>query len=680
MVSVALVATGVQWYWVNSTSSDIQTIADLGALGAVDAIAKVVTVVQVLDTVLLSLNVVALMLHAVVVVSGVAAVSGVAVGPGPGLLLQKAVEFDRKFCDARRDFARGAKSVADTLAQAAPYLAMGQATEIVAANSASLSSYNRTTYSGTAIPLPFVGEVTLSAFPDEEETLSRVESARSGNNADASRIDALMRELELARQACWEADIFRRAANLEAGWHPAEVISDYGDELADMVNTPPSVTLPLPATIESEWASARLEQAYVDGYAELGQRALSAWGGAVPSGDRLSLEARPLASSSILGGASSTTVYVVPHGEGERKAYHADARCDGLTAAAASPEPVSLSTLLGDASHPPCSLCLPLHWSALSVWSQQLAEFIPAWNRSVATLEAYRAIEREIEAVSEVMADRTGAELDAILADIDSYIRGGRLTYRPSGANGVLCVVVSNSTRSLPAFTMPRLTGANKRILGRQVALSGARLAVASGQSGTTDSLEGVLAEASPQKSAYLAGAINGALGLSDGLTADTNPLWKAAVSTVSGSTAIDGWFASLPWGLSTVAGRYARAVVDALGVGRPDLRPFIPALVNTYQLGNPAAPGPEGAIARALRSAKESYLSAGPSGVSALQDSLASAVPQVSWSGYSLASAVLSIKLTGKPLRMPYSSYNLQHVSNGVSWAWSTLPTALLR
>lgn len=681
-LSIALVATGVQWYWINSSSSDIQTVADLGALASADAIAKVSTVVQVLDTVLLSMNVVALTLHAAVVVSGIVVVVGAPVGAGTaGVLFERAVSFDRRFSEVRRQFAEEARAAAELIARGAPYWAMGQATEVISANSSSLSPYSRTTYSGTALPFPFEGEVTLSGFPDEQATLDALESAAQDNGDDALGARDAEQRLAGAKRACWDADVYRSSATLYEAWHPSSSIGDFGSALNAIAQRVPPASLPEPVTSDSSWAASRLASAYADGYAVVGNSVGEAWRRASGATDPSALDVSQVSVRSLLSEAMDTQVYVVAHAEGERKAYHSSPSCDGLSGAASPAASTVLGALVGDTDHPPCSLCLPLHWSAIAAWEAQLAEYVPAWNIEASALLEYRKLESSLREATASMSGRTSELLGALLSELDSYIRGGRLTYRPSGSRGFLCVVVSNSTRKLPTFTMPRLTGANSRVLGRQVAIAGARLSVTDTQSAPSDALSAVALDATPSKTSYLAGAVNAALGQDDGLTVDTNPMWRAALAAVMGSpTALSTWFSSLPWGLGPLLGGFMDEVVDAAGVGKPDLRQLIPTLTDTYAVGDPGAAGAEGSVARSLRAAKNSYGRYAGSSLPELQAALASAAGQVSGDGYSRASSTLWASMMGKALRVPFSSYSLSSVSSGVGWAWSALPTALTR
>lgn len=678
VLSVVMLATGLQWYWVSSSSCDIQSVADLGALAGADAIAKTVTVVQVLDFVLLSMNFMAMVLHVIVVVSGVVLVTSAPVG-GAGMapIFRKAVEFDRKFIDIRKRLANDAFTIARTLSDAAPYLAMGQAYRIINKNSAVLAARVGTGFAGMVVPFPLQGEVSLSTMPANERALADLAGSANGQNAeDAERLAELEAQLEAARLQCWEADVFRSPATPQYGWSPTSAIADFEGALADVAATVPDAVLP--ASIGgTAWSDDVLEDRYRADYAEIGLEVRSRFTSAANSRDGEYLDPGDISEGYLLESALAELVYVVEHEAGERKAYHSAQSCSGLSNATTAPAPVPLEEIVDDSSHPPCSLCAPTHWSAISEWRRSLGSIVPSWNAEAECIRSYEAIREEMKQLRDGLASRTGAVLDEILGSASAYLRGGRLTYRPAGSRGIVCVVTSNQTRKLPAFTMPTLTGGGGRVLGRQIAFAGAALSEGGGDSSASQAIRKLSSDVGIGKTANLSGSVMLTLGLSDGVASALAPLWRSGLSMLHGeSTQVKGSFDALPWGLDSIVRGFMDSAIDAAGVSKPDTRQVIPVLTSISEVGDPSAPGLEGQFVNAVRGARDAYSTVGE--LSGVTSALSSAGFILSASSTDALLASENPRLAGKSFRIPFDEWSLYDGFKASTYAAGGLSGAL--
>jgi outer membrane murein-binding lipoprotein Lpp len=352
VLALALLAACVQWYWTNSSSSDIQTLADLGALAAADVSAKTTMLVQALDALLLTANLFGLLLHCVVVVAGVlTVVSSPVGGAGAATFFEKALEFDRQFCERRRNFAQDVYRFACVLNEATPYLAMAQAYRIVNENTACLQNFNGVRYMAVALPLPFKGEVELTGYPDgEEELLEEVGEAHDANEASAQKIVRLEKEVERGLDECFRLDIYKPAGTQRAYWDPASALSDFKRGFAEMVRqTPAAPTTPVPIENTAQ-NRARLATRFGEEYRRLGQSwqgQVEAHIGSAPAGSER-IEARDMNAETWLAPARAAHVLLLEHTAGERKAYHCDAKCFGLAGAKVGVRTVTLGEVLGD--------------------------------------------------------------------------------------------------------------------------------------------------------------------------------------------------------------------------------------------------------------------------------------------------------------------------------------------
>jgi hypothetical protein len=671
VVALALVATCLQWYWVNSSSTDIQTMADLGALAAADASAKTVMLIQMLDALLLTANLFGLLLHCVVVVAGVlTVVSSPVGGAGAAAFFEKAVEFDKNYCEKRKTFARDAHQFASALNEATPYLAMAQSYRVVAENSASLEGFNQAQYVAVALPFPFKGEVELTGFPpEEEELLDTATEANKDNATSACAIERLEAEVEQGLDDCFRLDRYKPAGTQKAYWDPASAFGDFKRGYADIARrTPTAPATPVP--IENNARNrAALAQNYADEYRRLG----SAWktrvnndiGSATAGSDRYS--ARDITVSDYTRAELNQQVYLLEHTAGDRRAYHAKPNCFGLAGATKPLQTVTLAAVMGESDHPPCVLCGPPHWRALETRQTELTEFARAWNAEAAALRAYQKAKEALEAEQAQVKEQTDEALGDIVQHAGSFLLGGRLNYTPSGARGFLCVVATVNEREVPAFTLPALTASTEAKLGRQIALSGAKLMYAKTAS-TLPSALAAVKESAGTAGGGLGGVTHELLGSTEG-AGFVVTLWGTCLDLYTkGSSGLESTLQGLPWGLDTVMSTSLHTLSTQAQISAPDLRRPQPTLVDTAQIGDPAQGGIEGGASSALRTAKDVYQRSFGANTTGLKAGISNALDEMMAQCSDQVDRLTSLRILGVTVPLPFAATIKQLCSQAIT------------
>jgi len=624
VLSLVLVAGSLQWYWTNSSSEDIQLLADSGALAAADTQSKIMQVTQILDALLLTANLFGLLLHCVVVIAGVVAVASEGSGAE---FFEKAVDFDKRYCDKRKEFAQDVYKVAQALNEAAPYLVMARSSYAIQQTAGSIKSFSGGSYAGVAVPFPFEGQVELTGFPDDEDQmLSDVEKAHDSNKQDATEAKAAQKEADDARAECFRLDVYKAAGTSELSWDPAYAYDDFKRGFSDLASGACPAAPALAPIDDNANTRATLQSNYEKNYAEIRTQLQTSVpktiGAARPQSN--DYPADDLEASTLLQQWLDESVYVLATPSGQRRAYHHDTSCFGLAGAEGTPQQVRLETLAGADEHPPCALCTPTDWRATGQWEQKLQPFIAQWNAEAAALRRYQKACKQLSDKEDTIRKTSSSALDKIGAQAGSYLLGGRLRYRASGARGFICVVADTRTRSLPSFTLPPLTNAQGSRLAPQVALSAAKLL----PSDTQKTLPTLLARqgeaAHDASNSGLGGATRALLGADDpgggggaagGVFTVACSLWGSCLDVYArGANGLGDQLAGLPFGLDEVMKPAYDKLLSSAQVSPPDLRYPQPALVNTAAVGSPDAAGFEGEFVSALRAAKHGYATLGSS------------------------------------------------------------------
>jgi hypothetical protein len=172
---LALLFTSIQVNWVQSTSADIQFVADAGALAGENVVAEYMVIARVADAVILSMSLFG------IAVCGVSIV--VSCIPGCQAVGVKLMEFGTKVFDARNKCANAAVKALNAIQKALPFLCAANAARVISANQ--ISKGKKIHYVGLAIPLPLTGEdIAISSVDDIKEKVEEV----SEKNVKTSQI------------------------------------------------------------------------------------------------------------------------------------------------------------------------------------------------------------------------------------------------------------------------------------------------------------------------------------------------------------------------------------------------------------------------------------------------------------------------------------------------------------
>lgn len=611
---VALMAVSLQWYWIQTSSSDIQYLADMGALTATEVIARTTKTIQVLDLTIASLNLFGLVLHAIVVVSGVIILSSSTIG-GTWLapFFSKAVEFNRKFIDMRKRFSRTAFEVAQKINSAAPFLAYGYAANFVSNNAQLLEGANNTSYQIMTVPFPLMGEVSQGANHDQDSLADITEEANSNNSETLERIQVLQKKCDDALKSAYLLDVYRPAGQTFEMWSITKAVKNFEAELRNREESyfDKHATL-LPIDSKSESAKAKLAQGYADTKRDLFAEFESEVEQALGSGIMVdgSYNCSSINLDAVLSGVSNEKAYLLEHDDAERKAYHRISHCQGLSNAQSPLNQITILGIIGDTTHPPCSLCLPSHWEAAEHLSEIAADYVAAWNLEAGAIAYYESLLEQIDEQSELLRENTSSAFDEIIDEAEAILKSGRITYKPPGSRGVLSVCISSSARKLPSYTLPFVTNSEEVELGTQFAMAGARLFEVKESEDNKSNLLAI-SNSIQDESPTLGGALFHLLGKEDKLGA-LKPLWDMCARMTAGKPSeFSSFFKDLPLGLDEIGGSFFQKLTGLFGISKPDTRVFKPVLVNTSQVGSDSAPGLEGSFVASLASAKEGYLSA---------------------------------------------------------------------
>ena len=177
-LTIALLFTSAQVYWVNSTAGDIQFAADAGALAAENVVAEYYVVARIADAVVLSLSLFGLTVYGIAIV-----LSCIPLMQEAGASL---MNFGDKVFKARDNIAKQAQDALIKLQKALPFLAAVNASSVISANSFSAGGEAR--YLGFAILVPLEGETV--EFPDDEAVEDTAGEMREQNEKTGELTDA----------------------------------------------------------------------------------------------------------------------------------------------------------------------------------------------------------------------------------------------------------------------------------------------------------------------------------------------------------------------------------------------------------------------------------------------------------------------------------------------------------
>ena len=668
MLSVVLVASSAQWYWTNSSSSDIQTVADIGALAAADVGAQSVMYIQALDALLLTANLFGLVMYGVTIVAGLLSLTPVA--PGAAAVFERAMDFNIRYARTRKKLARECHRIAVGINAVTPAMSMAQACRVTSENSNNLRGFNGADYFALTIPFPVVGEVTLSGFSDADDALlEQVNKTGEENRESADEIRRLEDEVEATIDACFAADVYKPTGTQRPYWDPLNAPKDFTRGWTELSKgSAPSVSELQPLS-GSDAHRKQLQEAYRNDYRRIVDnidselrsvldRALSSSGAQVQN----------LSTNSLLMAEKSQRIYLVEHSQGERKAYHNRSNCFGLSNAGQI-KAYDLSYVLGDHDHPPCLTCKPVHWQAVESWQNQLAEYVQSWNTEAAALRRWYAAQQNLQQEGEQVQERTKDTFTALMEEAGGYITGGRLSYTPAGARGYLCIVMTSNERELPNYTMPALTNSNNVVLGRQVAMSAARLMPSDSES-TIPSLLSTSAETANTNNegfsrlmrnlmtgdesgdSNSSGVLGSAAALGFVLT-----IWGSCLDIYSrGSTGLDGLVSDLPFGLDSVFSKAINSFMDVAKISAPDLRRPVPTLINTADIGDAGAGGAEASFVKTIAGIKDVFEKTGGASPAGLRENMSRMLDQLDDDIAKRVDELMQITVLGVKMPLPFA------------------------
>jgi len=659
VLALALMASCLQWYWVNSSSSDIQVVADLGALAAGEVVAQTAMVMQALDGFLLTLNLFGLLLHCIVIVSGVAVVVAAPAGGAPLMtFFEKAIKFNKDFCDKRKEIVADVKNFADTLAAVTPALSIVRGVYAVEQNQSLMGEFNQSDYHAIIIPAPLTGAVYMSDDPEGlEEWEQDLRDAGAENAEGSKRIKNLEGDIEAAIDECFRIDIYKKEGTARAFWHPSFALNDFRSEWESiMMRSIESPRDPIPID-DNESTRAKASERYRAYYERLKDQLepeiLSAIG-PDPIGDAPMAPSR-VSLQLLMHDEWSQTVLILDHIEGERKAYHVRSDCFGLSNADNVLREVLLVTLRGKDDHPPCTWCDPPSWKSIQMFEDDVKPFIEQWNLAADAILEYEQLRQQVTEEIELVRERTSTKLSEILEMAGTYLMGSRLTYEPSGGRGLWCVVINASSRELPAYTLPSLTGAEGVVLGEQIAIAGVRLMPSATESTLPSFLRDI--DAKDASSEGLGGVARSLMGDDATLIPGALALWGTCLDVYGRQiSSVSEWSTGLPWGLDVMVQDAMDSILDAAQISVPDMRRPVPTLVSVADVGSVDIEGFEGALSQGLKSGRQLMEDTGGMSTYGIKEHVRTALEELSSEVMLRIEDMLSFSIGGISMRLPFA------------------------
>ena len=607
-VVAALLSATLQWYWVNSSSEDVQIMADLGAMAEQEAIGRSVLIMQIIDVTILSANLLGLFIHGVVIVAGIATAAQAPLGGGVGTgFLSKAIEIDRKYVDRRKRFVDGLFAAAEKLNAVTPYLAFGYANTLVSENSDVRKRFSGTSYGVIPLPFPAQGKVMrANSANNSNELLNKVEQTSEENKNASTKILELEKVVEQQRRECFDNDIYKNNSAVFGTWEVSEALRDYSKEFKNRKESADStVNSLLPIEESSLSAQSRVAGAYQRDRITLSQRIADAFTGAQGPADE-PLQPQEMGTVNSFVPKASSSAYLLNHSDGERKAYHASSSCTGLANASDMPQVINVFSIIGQQDHPPCSICLPWHWEVTQTYQKQMDSLFVSWNKEVRAIIAYEKAKRDLEQQQKQLQDTTQSAFDELLASAKETIASDRLSYQPPGGRGVACIAFAQGKRKAPSFTLAKLTKTENNELGVPVAISASRLKPVESSNQVSDAINKTKTYYSPRNLRY-GSVVFGFLEGDDSSYALLASLWNGVTNFfVSGSSGLDSIFDNLPWGIGAISHNFINKLEALAGMQKPDMRQYKPFLVNTSNIGSAEAGGVEGAFVNQISQGKK--------------------------------------------------------------------------
>ena len=424
VLAMVLLALAMQAYWVNSVAPDIQSVADAGALAGANVISKVVTVVAMIDAVAFAVTLVAgslALIGGVLFIIPVTSVAGKAI-------INAAMNLN----DLKNGFLiNDARPTLIRLAEAAPYLAAGNAVAIMLENGRNMPDGRRARYIGLAIPLPLSVKSTVTVGQPGTD-LSK-QGDQMANNPGAK-------------------DILGQIQTQTGNGCAQEIASSQGQWTVPLV---PQWTFLLSKDRFRSYFADRKSSA--ETRVAAGGSSVDGWKAEVAFyGD--------LVSDLVMGGSMPALPTISNPGQDISRLsdpmFNLGAgwsRCNQIRDAAGI---ARLQALYGEE-----------------------VSRIDGWNRIVVSYDLVTSLQNKLDQYKQTGKDA----LEAIGAEILKLVQTPRLTVTMAGRDGVICVVADPETHMGPGWAA--ILGGGDVQVNPRVAISAARLTPGNGPTLLTDAL-----------------------------------------------------------------------------------------------------------------------------------------------------------------------------------------------
>lgn len=194
LITLALIFTCAQVYEINTTSAEVQEVADAAVLAAENTVGEFYIVVAVCDAVLFTLSLTMLISLGIGIVCA-------CVPPAAGAS-KVFMDAAKKLSKTRDSFYKSAQESLEKLQKALPFLAAAKAQQVLSANSDQGSSFK-----GVAVLCPWEAEQTTTlTFEKSDTVLQAGESEHETLLDQAQQAEEAAKEANASKQHAYEHD------------------------------------------------------------------------------------------------------------------------------------------------------------------------------------------------------------------------------------------------------------------------------------------------------------------------------------------------------------------------------------------------------------------------------------------------------------------------------------------
>ncbi|MCL1879662.1 MAG: hypothetical protein FWF71_03440 [Actinomycetia bacterium] len=583
-LTIALIFSAAQIYWINARAGDVQFAADSGALAAENVVAEYYVVARVADATILSMTLFGVIVEGVAIV-----VSCIPLAQEVGAQL---MDLAKGVFESRDRLADEAGRALTQIQRLLPFLAAVNAAMTVRAN----GPQGTTPYIGIALLVPFEAENV--EYPDDGDMAVQAGGLEQKNAKTAAASDKeakAKQKMDDAKRQGWLADCgdnpnycqYERAGHLaglqglENPWYASPEEWDFLVALNRarsyyqhrlLIEAPKDQSLP--ELIRSDvrrqyyrYAAAELAQGYVradgQGALDIYFPPLAKNNSEIRSTRLFSDASFPLDAGGLLHGSGACPVYQAAGGSG----YGSIADLESGRRQSCELCDLSINTI-GRVASASTAIDNGFEYHYLRVAEAAKRYRQAADEGQQAAKEAKRQADEALDSYQEALAN----------------LKAKRLDPHPPGRRGCVVFVVDPALRSVPAGLSTQLL-ANEGALPPRVAISAAAL-VRDGTDGSNilaDFLDRVRDNSEFQTPLFALGVFDNLLGL-----------WGAALAAYSDGTdaltdGISGFLNEVPLINATPLAAWAKDAVKGclgyLGLQGVDLAAIKPVLVNSIHV-----------------------------------------------------------------------------------------------